>query len=78
MAKEIRMPKFGMSMLEGEVVTWFKKEGEQVKTGDELFEVNENKAVHTVVSKHDGILEKIVVKEGESAPVGAILAIIAE
>ena len=76
MEKEIRMPKYGMSMLEGEVVTWFFTEGDQVNEGDEILEIQENKAVHTITSKYSGILQKILVNEGESAPVGEVLAII--
>ena len=78
MVKEINMPKLGMSMLEGEVVKWLIKEGETVACGDDIVEIIENKATHTIGEVDSGILEKIVVHEGERAKVGEVIAILSD
>lgn len=78
MSIEICMPKYGMSMEEGEVVNWFKKEGDVVKKGDEIAEIMESKANHTLEALESGTLEKIVVHEGEVALVGAVIAYLSE
>lgn len=78
MAKEICMPKLGMSMLEGEVAKWHIKEGDMVNKGDQIVEIMENKATQTIDALDSGIVEKIVVKEGETAKVGAVLAILTD
>lgn len=78
MAKEICMPKFGMSMLEGEVAKWLVKEGDKVTKGDDIVEIMENKATHTVQAMASGTLERIIVNEGETAKVGAAIAILSD
>lgn len=74
--KIVSMPNYGMHMTEGKVETWFVEEGESVSVGDELVEIGESKALHTITSKVDGVLTKITVPEGETAEVGAELAVI--
>ena len=76
MATEINMPKCGISMMEGEVVTWFKEVGDEVKEGEIVLEFKENKAVHQVAARASGILKEILVQEGETARIGAVLGII--
>lgn len=76
METEINMPKFGMSMVEGEVVTWFKKEGDAVEKGEAVLEISENKAIHEVNAMAAGVLKSILVQEGETVPVGAVLGLI--
>lgn len=78
MSIEIYMPKFNMPMEEGEIVKWLKKEGDQVIKGDELAEIMESKANHTLEAAQSGTLEKIVVHEGEVAPVGTVIALLSE
>jgi len=78
MAKEIAMPKFGMSMLEGEIVQWLVKVGDKVTKGDDIVEISENKAIHVVQAMDSGILERIVVDEGDTAKVGETIGILAD
>jgi pyruvate dehydrogenase E2 component (dihydrolipoamide acetyltransferase) len=78
MTQEVCMPKFGMSMLKGEIGEWLVKEGDVIEMGDNIVEIIENKATHTVPAMVSGTLEKIVVKQGESAKVGEVIALISE
>ena len=76
MATEINMPKCGISMTQGEIVTWFKEVGDDVEEGENVLEFKENKAVHQVAARASGVLKEILVQEGETAKVGAVLGII--
>ena len=76
MAEIIRMPKMSDTMTEGVVVKWHKKEGDKVKTGELLAEIETDKATMEFESYYDGVLLKIGVKEKEAALVDAILAVI--
>lgn len=78
MAKEIYMPKLGMSMLEGEIASWLIKEGDKVAKGNQIVEIMENKATHTIEAMVSGTLEKIIVKEGETAKVGEVIAVLSD
>ncbi|MDP3669082.1 MAG: 2-oxo acid dehydrogenase subunit E2 [Telluria sp.] len=75
---EILMPALGPSMTDGSIARWGKQEGESIKCGDVLVEIETDKAVIEVVSEHDGILGKILVAEGaKSVKVGALIALLA-
>ncbi len=74
----ITMPKLGLTMKEGKVSKWFKKEGESVENGEELFEVETEKITTKIQSSVGGILFQIVIPEGVSVPVGTIIGIIAQ
>ncbi len=78
MAYEVKMPKFGETMTEGTIFNWIAKEGDQVEVGDPLFEIETDKASLEVEAEESGILAKILVKENESAPIGDLVAVIAE
>ncbi len=78
MSVEIKMPKLGMTMKEGKVSRWFKKEGDSVQGGEDLYEIETEKITNKVESPATGILFQIVVPEGTVVPVGAIIGIIAE
>lgn len=73
---EIIMPKLGETMEEGTILKWHKAEGEEVKKGDVLFEVETDKVAMEVEATESGILRKILVKEGEKVPVFKPIAII--
>ncbi|AKD05113.1 pyruvate dehydrogenase complex dihydrolipoamide acetyltransferase [Pontibacter korlensis] len=77
-ASVIRMPKMSDTMTEGVLVSWQKKEGDKVKSGDILAEVETDKATMELESYEDGTLLYIGVKEGDSVAVDAIIAIIGE
>jgi pyruvate dehydrogenase E2 component (dihydrolipoamide acetyltransferase) len=74
MPVEIVMPKLGLTMTEGLIVEWRKKEGDPVTKGDILFVLETEKVTFEVEAPEDGSLGKILVKEQETVPVGAIVA----
>lgn len=63
-------------MEEGRIVTWFKKEGDTVERGEKLIDVETDKAIMEVESTATGVLKKIIVPEGATAAVNALLALI--
>jgi pyruvate dehydrogenase E2 component (dihydrolipoamide acetyltransferase) len=72
------MPKMGQSVEECTIVKWRCKEGDKVKKGDVLFEIETEKAVLEVESFYEGTLLKVVVNEAQAAPVGATVAFIGQ
>lgn len=74
----IVMPKFGLSMTEGSVVEWHKAEGETVAPGEELFDVETTKITNAYESPQGGTLRRQVAAEGETLPVGALVAVLAD
>src|SRR5579859_999942 len=76
MATTVVMEALSPTMEEGRLVKWSKKEGDQVKAGDTLAEVETDKAVMELVARADGSLIKVVVQEGQTVPVGNVVAYI--
>src|SRR5579875_546474 len=74
--KTVEMPKMGDTMEEGKILHWLKREGDTVKKGDMLAEVETDKVNIEIESFFSGTLRKILVNEGESAPIGASIAYI--
>lgn len=74
MAKAVIMPKFEMSQETGTVVRWLKKEGDKIKKGDALLEVETDKVVMEVEAPDDGILAGVSAKEGDVVPVTTTIA----
>jgi len=72
----IKMPKLGLSMQKGTIVKWLFKEGEQVEKGEPLLEIETEKIVNEIESPISGILLKIYIHEGETAPILTPLGII--
>src|SRR5262245_59264705 len=72
------LPKMGLTMEDAKVVKWHKKEGELVKIGAALLEIETEKASAEIEAPSNGFLKKIVVNEGESVPVESVLAYVAE
>ncbi|TMC89279.1 MAG: 2-oxo acid dehydrogenase subunit E2, partial [Chloroflexi bacterium] len=64
MMKTVEMPKMGDSMEEGKILRWIKKEGESVKKGEMLAEVETDKVNIEIEAFASGILRKIIVPEG--------------
>src|SRR3989440_7968504 len=77
MATKVVMEALSPTMEEGRLVKWTKNEGDAVKSGDVLAEVETDKAVMELVARGDGILRKRIANEGDSSPVGTLLAVIA-
>jgi pyruvate dehydrogenase E2 component (dihydrolipoamide acetyltransferase) len=78
MAEVINMPRLSDTMEEGTVATWLKKVGDTVKEGDILAEIETDKATMEFESFYEGTLLHIGIKEGETAKVDSLLAIIGE
>ena len=78
MAYELLMPQLGLTMEEGTVSQWIKKEGDAVKVGDVILEITTDKLTNEVISEYDGTLIKIVAQEGEDIPVKGLLAYIGQ
>lgn len=77
MAKVVVMPKLGLTMTEGTVSSWLKKEGDAVKEGEPLFEVETDKLTNTIEASATGVLRKIIAGEGVTVPVLDKIAVIA-
>ena len=78
MAFEILMPQMGLTMEEGTVSAWLKKEGDAIKVGDEVLEITTDKLTNAYVSEYEGVLLKIVAQEGEDIPVKGLLGYIGQ
>lgn len=73
---EIRMPKMGDGMEEGTINAWLKKEGDMIRNGDPIAEVESDKANVEITTYETGVLTKIVVQVGETVAVGEVIAIL--
>ncbi|KAM0964677.1 hypothetical protein ACFX13_021080 [Malus domestica] len=76
--REIFMPALSSTMTEGKIVSWVKSEGDVLSKGESVVVVESDKADMDVETFYDGILAAIVVGEGETAPVGAAIGLLAE
>jgi pyruvate dehydrogenase E2 component (dihydrolipoamide acetyltransferase) len=78
MATKVIMPKLSPTMEEGQLSRWLKKEGDKVSMGEPLAEIDTDKATMEMQALGNGVLRKIFIQEGESAPLGQMIAIIGE
>ena len=78
MITKVIMPKLSDAMETGKVIKWIKKEGDSVKGGDVIAEVETDKANVEIEAFGSGVLRKIVVGEGGQVPVGNLIGVIAE
>ena len=76
MAEIIRMPKMSDTMEEGMIDTWLKKEGDTIKVGDILAEIETDKATMELEAYEEGTLRYIGAKEKVSVPINAVIAVI--
>jgi len=77
MATKVFMEALSPTMEEGRLVKWLKNEGDAVKSGDPLAEVETDKAIMELVARGDGVLRKRLVNEGDARPVGQLVGVIA-
>jgi len=75
---DVLMPQLGETVAEGKITQWFKSAGDQVKPGDNLFEIETDKVSMEVPSTTSGVLAEIRVPAGAVAPVGAVVGVIAD
>jgi pyruvate dehydrogenase E2 component (dihydrolipoamide acetyltransferase) len=74
---DVLMPQLGETVAEGKISTWYKAVGDAVKPGDNLFEIETDKVSMEVPATSAGVISEIRVSAGETAPVGAVVAVIA-
>ena len=75
MATEVKLPRLGQGMESGTIVRWLKDEGETVSKREPLYELDTDKVTQEVEAETDGVLLKILVREGE-VEVGKTIAVI--
>jgi pyruvate dehydrogenase E2 component (dihydrolipoamide acetyltransferase) len=75
MSNEITMPKLSDTMEEGKILRWLKHPGDKIARGEAIAEVETDKADMVLESFEEGVLDQIKLNEGESAPVGAVIAL---
>src|SRR4029450_10583931 len=78
MITKVLMPKLSDAMETGKVIKWLRKEGDAVKGGDVIAEIETDKANVEIEAFGSGVLRKIVVSEGDSVPVGEVIGVIAD
>src|SRR5215217_7151268 len=78
MATKVIMPKLSPTMEEGQISRWLKKEGDKVSMGEPLAEIDTDKATMEMQALGNGVLRKILINEGQAAPLGQLIAIIGE
>jgi len=76
MATKVVMPRLSLTMKEGTVGKWYKKEGESVEKGEPIVEVVSEKATYDLEAPSSGILRKVLVQEGVDVPVNAVIGVI--
>jgi pyruvate dehydrogenase E2 component (dihydrolipoamide acetyltransferase) len=76
MAQSFKLPDLGEGLTEGEVARWLVSEGQEIGEDDPLVEIQTDKATVEIPSPYAGTVLKIVVAEGEVAPVGTVLVVI--
>ncbi len=78
MAKNIVMPKMGYDMTEGKLLHWLKHEGDFVDEGEAVAEIETDKVTMEMEAFDSGVLQRILVQEGEVVDVGTPLAILTD
>ena len=75
---EVKLPQLGETVTEGTITKWFKKIGDAVAADEPLFEVSTDKVDTEVPSPVAGILTEVRAKEGDTVPVGAVIAVVGD
>ena len=79
MAIEVILPKWGLTMEDGSLMAWLKKEGDRVEEGEIIAEIETEKITNDLEAPVSGVITKILVEEGtEEIDVGTVLCIIDE
>jgi pyruvate dehydrogenase E2 component (dihydrolipoamide acetyltransferase) len=76
--EQVSMPQLGETVVEGTVTRWLKAQGDQVAVDEPLFEVSTDKVDTEVPAAHAGVLRAVLVAEGDTVPVGTVLALIGD
>jgi len=78
MPVDVTMPKLSDTMEEGKILRWVKKPGDPVAIGEIIAEVETDKANMELEAYDEGVLAEVRVAEGQSAPVGAVIAVLSD
>jgi pyruvate dehydrogenase E2 component (dihydrolipoamide acetyltransferase) len=73
---DVTMPQLSPTMTEGRLAKWLKKEGDEIRAGDVIAEVETDKATMEMEAFDEGVLTEILIQEGEKAPVNAVIAVL--
>src|SRR5881397_77873 len=75
---QVKMPQMGESIFEGTVTKWLKKKGDKVQRDEPLFEISTDKIDTEIPSPASGVLQDILVKEGQTVQINTVVAIIGD
>src|ERR1700739_1444970 len=78
MPTKVIMPQMGESIFEGTITKWLKKKGDSVKRDESLFEISTDKIDSEIPSPASGILQDILVKEGQTVQINTVVAVIGD
>ncbi len=78
MAREVVMPKLGLTMSEGVIAKWYVSEGDNIKEGDKIMSVETDKLTNEVLSDVEGVVRLILVPEGSVVPVKGLVAVVGD
>ena len=73
----VTIPKWGIEMTQGTIVAWHKAEGDTVKAGEEIVDIETDKIVNSFEARSSGTLVRILAEVGEELPVGYLIGVIA-
>ena len=73
----VTIPKWGIEMTQGTIVAWHKDEGDTVKAGEEIVDIETDKIVNSFEARSSGTLVRILAEVGEELPVGYLIGVIA-
>jgi len=73
----VTIPKWGIEMTHGTIVAWHKAEGDTVKAGEEIVDIETDKIVNSFEARSSGTLVRILAEVGEELPVGYLIGVIA-
>src|SRR5438132_10287539 len=78
METKVIMPQMGESIFEGTITKWLKKKGEKVERDEPLFEISTDKIDSEIPAPASGVVEDILVKEGETVQINTVVAVIGD
>src|ERR1700753_1893580 len=78
MSVEIRVPTLGESIVEATIASWLKREGDAVRSGEALVELETDKVNVEVTAEQDGVLQQIIKHDGDEVAVGEVLGMIGD